>query len=125
MLRMNWFRKSSTKSSFPWKELTSDDQFLDLFGQGKPFAIFKHSTRCSISSMAKNRLEGSWDLDDNTPIYYLDLIQYRNVSNLIADKLNVQHQSPQLIVFNGTDVVYHASHNAIHVDHVKESIATS
>ena len=86
-----------------WEILSSEQQFLDLLDNESLFAIFKHSTRCSISSMAKNRVERDWDLD--FPIYYLDLIQYRSISNLIAAKSGIEHQSPQLIVFqNGLPV---------------------
>ncbi|MEZ5009190.1 MAG: bacillithiol system redox-active protein YtxJ [Chitinophagales bacterium] len=119
---MSWFRKSSTKSAFDWKELNSEEQFLDLLSNSDQFAVFKHSTRCSISSMAKNRLESNWDLDENTPLYYLDLIQYRNISNLIAEKTGVVHQSPQLILFKNGKAVYNASHSGISVDQVKAAV---
>ncbi|MEZ5002294.1 MAG: bacillithiol system redox-active protein YtxJ [Chitinophagales bacterium] len=119
---MSWFRKSSTKTAFDWQELTSEEQFLNLLEQQNQFAIFKHSTRCSISSMAKNRLENNWDIDDSTPIYYLDLIRYRNISNLIADKLNVEHQSPQLILIRNGEAIYNASHNGIDVEALKKVI---
>lgn len=122
MLHMSWFKKSSNKPAFPWLELTSEEQFLQLLESEKTFAVFKHSTRCSISSMAKNRLENNWDLDENTPVYYLDLIQHRNVSNLIADKLQVTHQSPQLIVIKNKEAIYHASHNGISIEQVKAAV---
>lgn len=122
MLLMSWFRKSFTKTAFDWQELTSEEQFLNLLEQQDQFAVFKHSTRCSISSMAKNRLENNWDIDDSTPIYYLDLIRYRNLSNLIADKLNVEHQSPQLILIRNGEAIYNASHNGIDVEALKKVI---
>lgn len=99
-----------------WQNLTSEQQFLDLLSNEPLFAIFKHSTRCSISSMAKNRLEREWNLD--FPAYYLDLLNYRTISNLIAEKSGVEHQSPQLIVFQHGKVIYQASHNAIIVDEI-------
>lgn len=79
-----------------------------------PVAIFKHSTRCSISSMALNRIERDWKKHNpSIPIYYLDLIRFRNISNLIADIFKVQHESPQLLIIRNGVCVYHASHNAI------------
>jgi bacillithiol system protein YtxJ len=103
-----------------WEILSSEQQFLDLLDKESLFAIFKHSTRCSISSMAKNRVERDWDLD--FPIYYLDLIQYRSVSNLIAAKSGIEHQSPQLIVFQNGLPVYDASHNAIDANEIKSNL---
>jgi bacillithiol system protein YtxJ len=103
-----------------WEILSSEQQFLDLLDNESLFAIFKHSTRCSISSMAKNRVERDWDLD--FPIYYLDLIQYRSISNLIAAKSGIEHQSPQLIVFQNGLPVYDASHNAIDANEIKSNL---
>lgn len=99
-----------------WKNLEAENQFLDLLENEKVFAVFKHSTRCSISSMAKNRVEREWNLD--FPIYYLDLIKYRSVSNLIAAKSGIEHQSPQLIVFQNGLPVYDASHSGIAVSDI-------
>lgn len=70
--------------------------------------------------MAKSRIEREWNLEEQLPLYYLDLIQHRNITNLIADKTNVVHQSPQLIVVSAGKVIYHASHNSIDVEKVKE-----
>lgn len=106
-----------------WHELTSTEELDRLIDDSyrHPLAIFKHSTRCSISSMAKNRLERSWSFtDEQLPIYYLDLIRYRGVSNAVAEKTDVEHQSPQLIVLKDGQVLYHASHHMIAVDDIPE-----
>ncbi len=100
-----------------WENLTSEQQFSDLVQQENPFAVFKHSTRCSISSMAKNRVEREWNLA--IPIYYLDLLNFRSVSNLIAQLSGVEHASPQLIVFQNGKPIYDASHNAIAPSEIK------
>ncbi|MCB9033761.1 MAG: bacillithiol system redox-active protein YtxJ [Chitinophagales bacterium] len=99
-----------------WLPLTTEQEFHNLYEQESPFAVFKHSTRCSISSMAKNRIEKEWNLD--IPIYYLDLIEYRSVSNDIATTSGIHHESPQLIVFKDKTVAYHASHNFIFVNDI-------
>jgi len=80
----------------------------------KPQLIFKHSTRCSISSMAKSRLEREWNLENVQP-WYLDLIAYRNVSNAITSKLGVHHASPQAILLKNGEVVHDSSHSSISV----------
>lgn len=86
----------------------------------QPKAIFKHSTRCSISSVAKMRLSASLTFDEDLPIYYLDLLSYRNLSNLVAEKFNVSHQSPQLLIIKEGECVYHDSHLSISVNEVKK-----
>ena len=73
--------------------------------------------------MAKSRLERSWHFpDDSFPIYYLDLIRFRQVSNAIAEKTSVEHQSPQLIVLKEGKVMYHASHHIISVNDIPELV---
>ena len=108
-----------------WKILETEAQLTEFFelSMSKPIAIFKHSTRCSISSMVKSRLERGWDIKDNDiEMYYLDLLGHRNISNKIASIYNVEHQSPQLIVLNQGKVLYHASHGEIDAGNLKESI---
>lgn len=95
---------------------------MELLSSGKTFAVFKHSTRCNISSMAKNRVERDWDLD--LPIYYLDLLKFRSLCNLVAERSGVYHESPQLIVFRDGKAIYTASHSAIVVNDVKEELVS-
>lgn len=110
---MSWFNKESNSI---WKNLTSDNSVQELvyLSFELPVLIFKHSTRCSISSMMLSRFEREWEQPEfKVELFYLDLIQFRNLSNEIAEKLNIEHQSPQLIVLSKGEILYSASHNAI------------
>jgi bacillithiol system protein YtxJ len=101
-----------------WQILQSVGQLQEVLkeSESKPVFIFKHSTRCSISSTALSRLERMWDddIDTNklTP-YYLDLIANRDVSNKIEEVLHVVHQSPQLILIKDGKSIYDTSHMGI------------
>lgn len=76
--------------------------------------IFKHSTRCALSNMALNRFMRGWDLGEELlPVYYLDLIKYRNLSDAVSERYGVKHESPQVLLLKHGTCVYHASHNAI------------
>jgi len=82
----------------------------------KTVFIFKHSTRCAISSLAKNRLESDWAKYFNEKeVYFLDLLRFRELSNQVETQLNIQHQSPQLIALESGKSVYKSSHLAISV----------
>ncbi len=108
-----------------WLTLSSEEQFHKVMFESleHPVAVFKHSTRCSVSLMAKRSLEFAWsDAASGMPIYYLDLLEHRNISNLIADTLKVTHQSPQLIVIHNGTAVYHASHSSIDAEEAIESV---
>ncbi len=102
-----------------WIALTEGSQLEQIKEQSKqqPVVIFKHSTRCSISSMAKNRLERQTPAD-NTLFYYLDLIQYRAISNKIAEDFHVHHQSPQVLLIKNGECTYEESHNGISMEEI-------
>lgn len=102
-----------------WKILNSVDDLneIDQRSVEKPQLLFKHSTRCSISSMAKNRLDLQLDmLASHYDCYYLDLIQYRPVSNEIASRYNIVHESPQVIIVKNGKSMYDISHHMIKPD---------
>lgn len=83
--------------------------------------VFKHSTRCSISASALNRLERNWnnEIDDLKIIpYFLDLIAFRNISNEIASKWNIEHQSPQVLIIENGICVYNNSHMGISYEEI-------
>jgi bacillithiol system protein YtxJ len=118
--------KNQNLTKLNWKILNIDQQvqqILDL-SHSKPVAIFKHSTRCSISIMAKDRLERAWKEEDNelVDIYYLDLISFRSISNLVAELSKVHHESPQLILFKNGAAIYDASHQEINLDDLKAEL---
>ena len=100
-----------------WNKLTTAAQIDEIkaLSTQKPVFIFKHSTRCSISSMSLDRLQRNWKEEDGEKItpYYLDLIAYRALSDQIASDFGVAHESPQILVIRDAKVVYHESHYAI------------
>ncbi len=77
--------------------------------------IFKHSTSCSISRTALDRLERAWTGADNGThtVYFLDLLRYRAVSNAVADRYGITHESPQTLVIRNGKCAHDASHFAI------------
>ena len=109
-----------------WIELSSVEELQEIkaYSADVPCVIFKHSTRCSISSIAKNRLEKSWDFtNDNLKAYYLDLIENRSISNEIAEEFQVQHASPQLLLIEKGACIWNTSHLDISVKKLKEQLA--
>src|SRR3954469_18584201 len=100
-----------------WIELKNEDQINTIIEKSKerPQVIFKHSTRCSISSMAKGRLERSTPPEE-ADFYYLDLISYRSISNKVAEEFKVYHESPQVLVIKNGQCTYDESHASISMD---------
>lgn len=107
-----------------WIELKTEDQLPLIIEQSKvkPQVIFKHSTRCSISSMAKGRLERS-TFPDNADFYFLDLIAQRGISNRISSEFKVFHESPQILLIKNGECIYDESHSSISMDEIKEQVS--
>lgn len=107
-----------------WKNLTSIDQ-LDAIATESfnlPQVLFKHSTRCSISSMAMNRLETN-TAPQGVDFYLLDLLQHRDISAAIAEKFKVHHESPQVLVIINGECTYDESHMGISMDEIAAQTA--
>lgn len=109
-----------------WNTLDNTDTIAEIKESSavQPILIFKHSTRCSISSMALNRLERDWNDEDMKSIkaYYLDLIKNRDVSNAVATAFNVQHQSPQVLIIKDGKCLYDNSHMGISYREISQQL---
>ena len=102
-------------SKIAWRQLTDLGQLneINIESGARPVVIFKHSTTCHISRAALKQFENEFDYTDGFTLYFLDLLAYRGVSNEVATRFEVVHQSPQLLVIKAGKAVYSASHESI------------
>ena len=106
-----------------WIALNKIEQLDEIKQDAKPIIIFKHSTRCPVSTMARRNVELEAVLvPENVPTYFLDLIKFRDISNQIAEKWDVKHESPQVLLIHGETCIYHASHNDISIAEIVRKI---
>ncbi len=120
----NSFSKSSSTSELVdfWRTLESDEDVDTAISHSTKhkIIIFKHSTRCPISRIVLKRFEDQVkDRPTDFEFWFLDLLKYRSVSNYISYRLDVEHQSPQMIVVCDSKVIHHSSHQSIDLDDVK------
>jgi bacillithiol system protein YtxJ len=117
--------KDTNSSAVKWNNLTDIQQLNSLEEESvqAPVIIFKHSTRCPVSRMALKNFENEYSIgeEEATP-YFLDLIAHRDISNAIAERFNVIHQSPQVLVIKNGTSVYDESHDGIDAGVVKGKI---
>jgi len=106
-----------------WIELTQENQIETIKQESRqhPVIIFKHSTRCATSAMAKNRLERE-ESPANTKFYFLDLIKHRSISNKISEDFAVHHESPQVLLIKNEECTYDESHNGISMQDIWEQL---
>lgn len=116
--------KVADKPQTMWHQIQKTEELDELIKQSreKPVVIFKHSTRCGVSSMALNMFNSDLKDSENYHLYILDILSFRDVSTAIGNKFNVFHQSPQLIILRNGKVVYHSSHHAINAGVLEEFV---
>jgi bacillithiol system protein YtxJ len=106
-----------------WNNITDLNQISDIKAKPGYSLIFKHSTRCSVSMMAKKRFELDWEMiPEGTNLYFLDLISHRAISAQIAETFQVHHESPQILLIKDGSCVLDASHSDISAEEVAEAI---
>jgi bacillithiol system protein YtxJ len=108
-------------SKVDWRPLKDVGQLNEIIQESteKAVAIFKHSTRCSISRMALKQFENEFDLVGLVTPYFVDLLENRDVSNEVTKRFGIEHQSPQLLLIKNGESVYAASHGDINADDLK------
>ena len=114
------------KMNKEWTNLTEENQIDEIIALSNsiPVYIFKYSTTCGISAQAKENVEISFkNTDKPLKFYYLDLLKYLSISNEVASKLNVHHQSPQLILVHDGQVAFTTSHHKIKANILEDSLS--
>lgn len=112
--------KSEVKSNLNWFPLTEVNQLDEIIEQSKEktVLIFKHSTRCIISRTVLKNFEKDYNFGEEVIPYYLDLLEFRPISNEIASVFGVAHQSPQILVIKNGVSVYDNSHDGILIEDI-------
>lgn len=102
-----------------FKRLTTieDLELLMTSSTESPVAIFKHSNSCPISSGVRESVESCPETLNEIVVQ-----TERELSNLVAEKTGVTHESPQVIVVFKGAVIYKASHYDINGDDISLAI---
>ena len=107
--------EGNQSSKLEWRQLTDLGQLNEIvdLSNEKAVLIFKHSTRCSISRFALKQFENEFDLEEKITPYFLDLLNHPDVSNEIANRFDVFHQSPQILLIKNGKAIFSTSHDDI------------
>lgn len=107
-----------------WIPLESVEQLdeIRLLSETTPCVIIKHSTRCSISTVALERLNGTSEPSPHARYFYLDLLRFRPVSNSIAEQFQIHHESPQVLLISKGQCVYEETHLGINATELQTEL---
>jgi bacillithiol system protein YtxJ len=111
-----------------WIDLANLAQLETIAEQSKtkPVVVFKHSTRCSISRMALKQFEHGYPDKNQQPHFYLlDLLNHRDISAAIAQRWQIVHESPQLLLIQNDKAVYHRTHDNIDAEETQHQFESS
>ncbi len=120
--------KVTPETGIDWKPLTELKQLDDITEESRetPVVIFKHSTTCGISRMALKGFERDYRIPGSEAnLYLLDLLEFRSLSNAVAERFSVTHQSPQILLIKDGQVVYDTSHGDIDAETLAHKITES
>jgi bacillithiol system protein YtxJ len=108
-----------------WTAIKTLEQLTTIVEISKttPCVIYKHSTRCNTSEMMKYVLENDWQFEeDEVRPFYLDILEYQDIAITIADRFQVHHQSPQVLLIKNMECTYDADNMEISIEELKESL---
>ena len=102
-----------------WIHLTDEGQLTEIISRShhKPQVIFKHSSRCSISSVALQRFQKAQQ-PEGLDFYFLDLLAHRPLSNKVAETFDVHHESPQVLLVKNGLCIFDESHLGISMNDI-------
>lgn len=110
------FLQNGAETSEHWNVLEDISDVDEVLQKSKerPQLLYKHSNRCGTCMFAKSEIEKrSEDIEERADMHFIDVINSREVSNYLAEKLNLRHESPQAILLANGKVIWHNSHSAI------------
>ena len=108
--------KEVEETYLSWTPLISVEEINTIkeISKNQSILIFKHSTRCGISRMIIKQFESLFNEENKQlKVYYLDLLNFREVSSKLSEVFQVIHQSPQLLVIKNGISIYNESHYEI------------
>lgn len=116
---MGLFRFGSRRKAF--RELRSPKELREATGNAW-WVLFKHSPFCAVSSIAYRRMARLAERRNDIPVYLIDVVRDRDVSEQAEALLNIRHQSPQVIVLARSTPQWDASHGAVTEDGVQQAL---
>lgn len=105
-----------------YQEITTIEELNQFLNRDGKKLLFKHSTTCPISARAHQEYVSYLEEEQGITAALVKVIESRPISNTIAEQFQIKHESPQIFLINGNEVVWHASHHRIRKDAIEEKV---
>jgi bacillithiol system protein YtxJ len=97
------------------QKIANEADVADALAQ--PLAIvYKHSPICPTSGIALEEIRSLRRLQQDVPVYLVDVVHSRPLSRYIAERLGIVHASPQAIILRAGVPAWHGSHFDLRAD---------
>lgn len=103
------------------KQLHSTEDLDQFVAESGKRLLFKHSTTCPISAAAYGEFQ-AYIQDQSVPSAVVHVIEDRPVSNAVAERFAIKHESPQIFLLEDGQVKWHTSHWKITKDAIAEAV---
>ena len=94
-----------------------------LLQGGAPRLIFKHSPTCDLSAMAYTEVSSFADAHPDLPVLLVDVLAQRALSRQLAVELDIEHESPQVILVANGAPLWNASHRKVTVKAIERAVS--
>lgn len=115
---MGWFSRSENISDIEYHSIDSVENLIEVSHE-KPVFLLKHSNTCPISTHAKQEMD-RFVSETGENAYLLVVQKQRPLSNEIAERLSVKHESPQALKIEKGSAVSVLNHSEIRSDILKQ-----
>ena len=111
----------------PFWEMIDSESMIDdivLSSNNQTQIILKHSNQCGTSFFAKKNLESIEKSEyQGVGFYMIDVIRQRSLSQYLSEKVEVRHQSPQLLILRNAEVIWYGSHNQVTANNLVKNLS--
>lgn len=108
-----------------WNVLTNKEDIKEVIKRSKdrPQLIYKHSHRCGTCLVARKEIENNFEaIKEQTDMNFVNVVKNRAVSDEISERLEVRHESPQVLIIHNGEAVWHESHHSIESHDIIENL---
>ena len=105
--------------------LVPDKQLHDEFATQEFVVLYKHSPLCGLCDIAIAEVNAFVDANPDVPVWMVDVISQRPMSQRLAAMLDVEHESPQVIMVRRGESVWNGSHRRVTRTRLEEAMAAT
>jgi bacillithiol system protein YtxJ len=103
--------------------ITTIQQADQIIASPEPQWIFKYSATCPISHQARDEFEAYLRSHPDAPAHIVVIQSHRDISNHLAARLAIRHESPQFLLVQAGQTLWHASHFQCTAANMQQALA--